>query len=260
MVRVTGQAAAEEGPFTIPRALAVFVGGFTFTRSFTHPYHAELVGPVWVMRDAPRTKGDYRVEEWVAHRTAPEEVDRIARAETRGRFFVCAVHGTDEDDGSLRVAYKALGYRLMTTEPLMVHSLRQIPQGAAPVAVERVSSREMAERLAKVARTRQVLPEHLSADSPLWQYVAIRDGQLVGRVRSVRVGDAAWCSNMYVEPQFRRQGIGRAMLCQMLRDDRERGARASVLLASHTGTKLYANVCYEQIGTLLLYMLRRKKG
>ena len=58
---------------------------------------------------------------------------------------------------------------------------------------------------------------------------------------------------MYVVPSFRRRGIGRALLCRMLRDDRDGGAKMAVLLASHTGAKLYPVVGYEQIGTLLLF-------
>jgi hypothetical protein len=43
----------------------------------------------------------------------------------------------------------------------------------------------------------------------------------------------------------------------MLRDDRARGARRSVLLASHTGALLYPRVGYEQIGLMLVYAPRR---
>lgn len=43
------------------------------------------------------------------------------------------------------------------------------------------------------------------------------------------------------------------LLNQMLQDDAAYGARQAVLLASHTGAKLYPVVGYEQIGTLLLY-------
>jgi hypothetical protein len=44
----------------------------------------------------------------------------------------------------------------------------------------------------------------------------------------------------------------------MLRDDRAAGASAGVLLASHTGAKLYPSVGYEQIGTLLLFTPRKR--
>jgi predicted acetyltransferase len=63
---------------------------------------------------------------------------------------------------------------------------------------------------------------------------------------------------MYVKERFRRRGIARAMLSRMLRDDRAAGAIAAVLLSSHTGAMLYPVVGYEQIGTLLLFVPRRR--
>jgi GNAT superfamily N-acetyltransferase len=245
-------------PAAISRAIEAFVHGFGFTRSFTHPYLAERVGPLWVMRDAPRKKGDYRSEEWVAYGVAPEEVDRIARQQTRGRFALCVICGLDEPHAPQVAGYKALGYRLGTTEPLMTHSLDQIPLFDSPARVERVLTPDLAQRLAKAAGARQLLPEHLSADAPLRQYVAWVDGELVGWVRSIVVGDATWCSNMYVRPEFRRRGIARAMLSRMLHDDCAGCAQTAVLLASHTGAKLYPVVGYEQIGTLLLFTPKKR--
>jgi predicted acetyltransferase len=72
-------------------------------------------------------------------------------------------------------------------------------------------------------------------------------------------GRAAWVSNMFVEPDYRRRGIGRSMLARMLRDDRGRGATRSVLLASHTGAMLYPHVGYETLGELLCYTPRRER-
>jgi len=62
---------------------------------------------------------------------------------------------------------------------------------------------------------------------------------------------------MHVEPSHRRRGIGRAMLCHMLRDDRARGAKCSVLTASHTGALLYPLVGYGRIGTLFMFVPKR---
>src|SRR5258706_3746862 len=36
----------------IDHAIEVFTRGFCFTRSFTHPYVAERIDPLWVMREA----------------------------------------------------------------------------------------------------------------------------------------------------------------------------------------------------------------
>jgi GNAT superfamily N-acetyltransferase len=241
-------------------AIDAFVRGFCSTKSRTHPYEWTQINGVRVMRDATRRNPrDYRKEEWVACGVDPADVDRTVREHTRGRYFICAVHGADESDQPLRAAYKQLGYRLLVTEPFFVHALKRIPRTPAAVAVKQVRTRPLAEQFGKATRTRPIPPEHLRADAPFRQYVALDDGKIVGWVRSVAAGDAArWCSDMYVRPMHRRRGIGTALLGKMLRDDRKHGARRSVLLSSHTGALVYPRVGYEHVGGLLIFAPRKK--
>jgi GNAT superfamily N-acetyltransferase len=261
----------------IEHAIEVFVRGFCAEKSRTHPYEHVRVGKLRVMRDAPRKNPkNYRKEEWVAYGVKPREVDAAARKATRGRFFVCAMRGMDDADKELRAGYKELGYRLLLTEPLFAHRLKKIPRvevagtstagqgsSATPQAssdtltIEQVKTSEMAERFGKATRTRPIVAEHLNNDAPFRQYVALERGQLVGWVRSVNAGDSSRCSNMYVRPSHRRRGIGSALLAKMLRDDRARGAKKSILLSSHTGALIYPRVGYEQIGLLLVFAPRR---
>ena len=63
------------GQSVIHGAVEVYLQGFSFTRSLTYPYLVEQVESVWVLRDAPRKRGDYRREEWAAYGVAPEEMD-----------------------------------------------------------------------------------------------------------------------------------------------------------------------------------------
>lgn len=243
---------------TLAHAIEVFARGFAFTRSFTHPFLVERVGPVWVVRDGSRKRGPMRNEEWIACGVPPSEVDQLARQHARGKYFICAILPTGEADESLRTGFKACGYRLLMTESLMVHPLRRIPRAKAPVVIKRVTTLELAEHLKHTARRRQILPEHVTAalSAPVRAYVAMSGDQIVGWVRSITVGDATWVSNMYVAPKFRRRSIGRALLGVMLRDDRTARAQTSVLLASHAGAKLYPLVGYREIGTLYLYTRR----
>ena len=191
----------------LQHAIEVFARGFCFTRSFTHPYLAERVGEIWVVRDAPRKRGEYRREEWIAHGVTPEVIDETARKHTRGRFAVCAIHDVDEFDQLLREGFKALNYRLGGTEPIMVHELKRIPRFEEPVEIVRVATQDLAEQVNKTARSRQILPEHLGKDSPLRQYAALVDDKPVGWVRSIDVEQATWCADMYVVPEFRRRGL-----------------------------------------------------
>jgi GNAT superfamily N-acetyltransferase len=240
---------------TLERATEVFVHGFAFTRSFTHPYLAEQPQPgVWVLRDAPRARGDYRGEEYVAYDSRAAALDALARRSTRGRFKICVLRDTATPDNPIRTAFRELGYRLMAIETLMVHRLAALEPLAEPYPIVRVRTETEAQLLARAARSRQILPEHLAADpAPMRQYMAL-DGTLpVGWVGSVVVGDCAWCTNMFVAPAYRRQGIGRSLLARMLADDKAAGAEANILLASHAGARLYPTVGYETIGELLMF-------
>lgn len=249
-------------PKTDPLAQAteVFVKSFGYTRSFTHPYPGERIGPLWVLRDAPRKKApDYRTEEWVAGRVDPAEVDRIARRETRGKFCVCAMLAAGESDLPLRTAYKALGYRLKVTEPVMVHALKKLPRATSPATIHRVRTQADADALTKAARSRQLMAEHLKGKPRLRAYIAKMDGRIVGWVRSVDCDAGNWCSNMFVLPRYRRRRIGSALLAAMLKDDRTHGAKRAMLTASHAGAKLYGTAGYAQIGTLYLFRPIRQR-
>jgi hypothetical protein len=239
-------------------AIEVFVRGHSAVKSGTFPYQASRVGSLWVMRDAHRKNPrDYRKEEWIAHDADAGEVDATARRQTRGRFFVCAIVREGESDEPIRSAYKSLGYRLLATEGFFVQRLTRIPKPPSPLPIERVRTPELAARPGKATRSRPISNGLLGDGAPFRQYVALDREEIVGRVRSVDAVGATWCADMHVNASHRRRGIGQALLCRMLRDDRTRGSKCSVLTASHTGALLYPRVGYQQIGTLLLFAPRR---
>lgn len=242
-------------------AIEVFVRAHCAGKSRIFPYEAIRVGPLWVMRDAPRKNSrDYRKEEWIAHAIDAAEVDAIARHNTRGRFFVCPIVAEEEPDDLTRSTYKALGYRLLATEGFFIQHLSRIPRVPSPVPIEWVHTAELAARLGKATRSRPIPVNMLGDDAPFRQYVALDGNEIVGRVRSVDAVGATWCADMYVSVSHRRRGIGRALLCRMLRDDRARGSKCSVLTASHTGALLYPVVGYERIGTLFMFAPMRVKA
>jgi GNAT superfamily N-acetyltransferase len=240
-------------------AIEVFVRGHSAGRSRTFPYEVSRVGPLWLMRDAPRKNPrNYRKEEWIAYDVDPREVNAIVRQHTRGRFFVCAMIAEGEPDGPTRTAYKGLGYRLLATEGFFVQRMQRIPRPPSPVSIERVRTPDLAAQLGKITRTRPISSNLLGDDAPFRQYVALDGEDIVGRVRSVDAAGATWCADMYVHPSHRRRGIGQALLSKMLWDDRARGSKCSILTASHTGALLYPRAGYERIGTLFMFAPRRK--
>ena len=241
-------------------AIEVFVRAHCAGRSRTFPCEASRVGPLWVMRDAPRKNSrDYRKEEWIAHGIDATEVDAIARRHTRGRFFVCPIVEDEESGDLIRFAYKALRYRLLATEGFFVQHLKRIPRPQSPMLIEQVRTAELAARLGKATRSRPIPDNLLTDDAPFRQYVALDGEEIVGRVRSVDAVGATWCADMHVSVSHRRRGIGQALLCRMLRDDRARNSKCSVLTASHTGALLYPRVGYERIGTLFMFAPERAK-
>ena len=227
-------------------------------KSATHRYQFVRFGDVWMMRDAARKNPRYyRKEEWVAYGTPAANVDEIARQHTRGRFFVCAVRAMNDSEEELKASYKELGYRLLATEPLFVHRLKNIPRATSPAAIERVDNEEMAKNFGKASRSRPIPSEQLGENAAFRQYVAMEEDEIIGWVRSIDAGSSNWVANMYVRPKSRRRGIGRALLCKMLRDDKQLGVKQSVLLSSHTGALVYPQVGYEQIGMLYIFAPRK---
>jgi GNAT superfamily N-acetyltransferase len=238
-------------------AIEVFLGGVAFARSHRHPFEVHRVGRLWVLRDAPRKRAaDYRREEWVVHGVEPAKADALIRRQTRGRFCICAIREEDQPDEPLRAAYKKAGYRLGSTEAIMVHRLKRLPQFPQPFPIERVATMEMVERLCKATRRRHSGREDLDGRT-IRRYVALDDERIIAWAASITVGEHTWVQSMYVVRSYRRRGIGKAILARLLRDDRAHGAKASFLTASHAGAMLYPHVGFETIGQLLLYTPRK---
>src|SRR5262249_49849579 len=214
------------------RGIFVFVRGFAFTRSYTHPYLVDtLTDQVFVLRDAPRRGGDYPSVEVVASGIDPVELVQMAKEQVQGRFRLCYLLPSGESETIKRAAFKASGYRLMTTEELFIHRLTGMESAPPPFPIVRVTSEEDAARLNKANGKRLILPEPLQENpAPIRQYIAVDGEKPVGWVASVVVGHSTWCSTMYVAPEHRRKGIARSLLMRMLRDDRENGATANYLL------------------------------
>jgi GNAT superfamily N-acetyltransferase len=240
------------------QAIEVFARAIAFTRCFTYPSVADRVGSLWVIRDEKRKRAaDYRREEWTATDEAPVAVDHAARSGTRGRFCLCVIVPNENDDEPLKAAYKSLGYRYHCAEAFMQHRLAKIGNVRARFEIKRINTPELAERIAKAAGRRQILPEHLATDKPLRLYAAFDGDKPVGWLRSIAAGKSNWVSNVYTQPAYRRQGVGTSLLTKMLRDDKKFGAKTSVLTATKAGALLYERVGFEHLGRLLMFTPKR---
>jgi predicted N-acetyltransferase YhbS len=236
-----------------------FMTGFCYGRSFTHPYVVERAGPIQVMRDGPGKKPYTRTEEFVAYGVSPEDVRKAIKEHATGRFALCVVHKMHEDREAIKSAFKGLGLRLRGTEPIFVCDLnRPLPKVSTPdgISLRRVMDPVDAEAIKVMTGGRQILPEDLREDrARLRLFGAFSEGKPVGIVRSTHASDrTTWVSNMSVVPEFRRRGIGKALMAMMLHDDFRLGYWRSVLTASTLGASLYPSVGYEQVALLQLFM------
>ncbi|HTQ11718.1 MAG TPA: GNAT family N-acetyltransferase [Fimbriimonadaceae bacterium] len=236
-------------------ATDVFCEGIAFVRNIFHPYEFVRIGDLRVMRDA-EPKRDPRGQEIVVCGLEPAEALRQIERYDPPRYAVCVAVGQGEDDRPVRSAYKEAGYRLATTEDYFVRDL-SVPLPDSTVEVRLVMNEVELDRLNKATRVRQILPEHL-ANKQVRAYWVEAGGSPIGWVRSIQVRPGAtWVAGLYVQAEHRRRGYGRSLMARMLRDDREAGMEQSVLLASHTGAKLYPLLGYERIGGLLVFTKRR---
>jgi GNAT superfamily N-acetyltransferase len=247
---------AESGPTSLTRrGLETFLRGFSATRSMTHPYLVRQVSPsIWVLADAPRSKGTARKSEVIVYGAGPEETLDTIRREAIGHHLLCVLLESPDSVNATRDAYKGHGYRLADREALFVLPLRQrVESNTFPV--RRVLQQAEADAIAKAARARQLLPEHLTeADAPIRLYGAFDNETPVGWVSSVATGtDCNWVSNLFVHPDYRRRGIGKSLMSTLLNEDARYGANYSVLFASQTGALLYPHLGYEQHGILMLF-------
>ncbi len=233
-------------------ALEVFVRGFALTKSWKDEYAVRAFPLGWIMHDTRRRLP--RRSEVVTPSLDAQAVRTALAAEEIGKYFLCPCHTLDVPEKSVRDAYRAAGFRILGAHALFVHDLREI--GPA-VHVYRVPDPDWYRTLAPSdAVKRSIRRMEGDKEGRLRRYAALDQNRLVGWVLSVPVGEYTWVSDLYVEPSCRGRGLGAALMNQMLLDDRELGVKASVLLASKDGARLYPHLGYEPRGTVQLTMPR----
>ncbi len=224
--------------------IEVFVRGFAAGKSLFHPYLAEKSGDLWVMRDGPGRK-EPRVIEVVAYGISAAETVRQVQQLGLGKHSLCVMHETDQDFDEVRSEYKARGYRARSAEALFHHDMATIPLFESLPAVRVVGPDDIprSQRWLKCQR-----PEALVYG--IWE-----DGSDIGLgwVKSTKVIDSAWISDLFVYSDKRNKGYGRALMSSMLLGDQARGITSSVLLASAAGARVYPHLGYSKVGTLQLF-------
>ncbi len=234
-------------------AAAAFTAGFSFTRLFTYPFEVVKVGPLLVMRDAPPRKNG-RNQEVVAVDLPCRKIIHTMREYRPARWILCAINPVESDHASIREEIKQHHFRAMHSEPFMVANPADSTLFSSSFPVQRVLDPIVAARINTAARSRQILPQHLVGDAPIRLFAAFDRERPIGWVKSIDAGpETTWVSNLFVDPAYRRQRLGAALMTQMLAHDHTLGVQKSVLLASTMGAKLYETLAYHHIGLLQVF-------
>jgi GNAT superfamily N-acetyltransferase len=236
---------------TLREAADAFIAGWTTTRRLSGLFEI-----------APREEATFvydpsgaRMGELVAVDTAPERAVELYPTGHRGA--ICAIYSPDASLDAHKKGFRALDWRLLRTEPMFIHRLKDLPP-LDPRIVRALSP----EHVARICKTAKMRPATMGIadedDAAIRLYEASVENQNVGWVRAVRAGERdSWVSSLNMREAFRRQGYGAGLMAALLHDDQRLGRRASVLLASHTGALLYPKLGYERIGTLMLLMPKK---
>lgn len=232
---------------TVEDAVKVFVEAFSKEKSRTYPYVATQLEPwLWILQDTPDRK-KARKREVISLSGDPEKtIAKIAQAGI-GWHFVCEIHSPDTNFEQIRADYKKLGYRAISTEWLFVHSLANLPPKSGAVNVIKIETPEVMATIPQTASQKRTLMEGTTK-------FAIHDGsEDLGWVTHIPMLGSNWVSSLWVRPEHRGQGFGRALMTELLHHAKAQGDRASVLLATADGAKLYPKVGYEQIAVLQMF-------
>ena len=146
-------------------------------------------------------------------------------------------------------------YRMMTAGDIDEYVALRIRQLRVEGATEDID-------LAPALRDYYV--RHLS-DGTFAAWLAVEGGRIVGTSGmsfaekppwfSCPTGRIGLLSSMYTLPEYRRRGIGRALLSRVVDEARQRGCGSVWITASDMGVLLYTDFGFEKNGNFMQYRL-----
>jgi GNAT superfamily N-acetyltransferase len=236
---------------TIREAMDAFIAGWAFSRaverkvtvSHFHGLRRVQFGNTPVLKSRP--------DEFMILDVPPDEVIRLLRptvADIPHRLSVF----TDQPEDSLD-DYARHNYHLFMQEYLMAVDLTASNFSTAEgVPVERVASEE-ARAWFNYMRQREVIPPHTLNDNRMGCYYIRFGDDLACEGRCIFTPENVAVMDMiYTTEEYRRQGLGSALMLKMLVDAAERSAAYSALAASVEGRKLYLTLGYQVLSDMLI--------
>ncbi len=86
---------------------------------------------------------------------------------------------------------------------------------------------------------------------------AVQNNEIVGCGNSYFHGKIGWLGNIIVRQEYRRQGIGRALTCFMIKYLKSRGCTTQLLIATEMGKNIYTGLGFRKTSTYYFYKRRK---
>ncbi len=246
---------------TVENAIDCFTSSFCYLRSFNYPYIEDSCDGITVMHDNPLRGEKSRTSEIVIKPSIePQRIHQmVAGFHSHPRILLSAFSLTSEETLQLKSQYKGYGYRLLRTLPMFqCSSLSEYTNVLNYNCVE-VFSTEQAEMLKQaLGHTLVKCGENGILDSKIKIFYVELDGAVVGWVRSIRCyRNISYISDVNVLPEYRRRGIGTALMHALVNSNYSDGFLYSVLLATSAGSKLYQSTGFKEIAMLQMFALNK---
>lgn len=215
-------------------------------RSRTHPYVFRNVDGVWIAEDAPGNKRP-RKSEFMTVNHDPAEVVRIVQSSNVGWHFLCDNALPEADLEARSRAYKEHGYRKMATEWVYDHKLANVPDFRC-----RLKVKELVEEIPFTNVWKTLYPAKKWI--PGTKLFGAIEGQRVrGCVYDCPVEDDTWVRDLYVEEDFRNQGVGKSLMSVLLRSAAAAGRRRAIVIGSKAGSRIYPQLGCELVGVMQIF-------
>jgi ribosomal protein S18 acetylase RimI-like enzyme len=202
-----------------------------------------------------------RLEPGAAPRRAREAIEWFARARRPFSWWV----GPADRPPTLGRLLEAAGLERAETELAMAADLAAPRQPAARSGLEirrittaaglaefaRINAANWSPPDAGVLRFYRLTARRLLApDSPQWYFLGTMDGESVATAELTIGGGVAGLYNICTLEQFRRRGIGTALLAHALEEAALAGCRTAVLQAASAGVGIYRSAGFEVFGEI----------
>ena len=186
----------------------------------------------------------------------------VARAKERGRPLQATM--SPRAEAALAPTATRLGLTRVGAAPLMLLRAETAVRPGRPVKVTRALGPELvgiAGDLAAAAfdEPRDVIARCIDVTvtetAGFETYIGWDDGEPKSAVTVTPTGNTAGISLMATPPQHQRQGMGRALLTQVIEDYRRRGVSRFHLGATEAGRPLYLSLGFEIVAELSAWLL-----